>query len=142
LSRDAYFLLDLEKAKVEFVAVDMPHANRLTVGVMALVAEQEREAISLRTKAALQAAKARGVKLGNPKGHPVPATRATSLKGAAANRDNADAFAELLRPVLTELAELSAKATAEELNRRGVATARSGQWTATTVINVRRRLAS
>ena len=46
LSRDAHFLLGLEKAGVEFVAVDMPHANRLTVGIMALVAEEEREAIS------------------------------------------------------------------------------------------------
>jgi DNA invertase Pin-like site-specific DNA recombinase len=53
LSRDAHFLLGLEKAGIEFVAVDMPHANRLTVGIMALVAEQERTAISERTKAAL-----------------------------------------------------------------------------------------
>ena len=93
LSRDAYFLLDLEKAKVEFVAVDMPNANKLTVGIMAMVAEQEREAISQRTKAALQAAKARGVRLGQPKGYRMPAaTHATRLKGAAANRNNADAF--------------------------------------------------
>src|SRR6476620_2193370 len=68
LSRDAHFLLGLQKAGIEFIAVDMPHANRLTVGIMALVAEQEREATSQRTKAALQAAKARGVQLGNPKG--------------------------------------------------------------------------
>ncbi|WP_287833263.1 recombinase family protein, partial [Acidiphilium sp.] len=57
LSRDAGFLLGLEKAGVEFVAVDMPHANRLTIGIMAVVADEERRMISARTKAALAAAK-------------------------------------------------------------------------------------
>ena len=57
LSRDPVFLLSLRDAGIEFIAVDMPHANRLTVGIMSLVAEQEREAISTRTKGALAAAK-------------------------------------------------------------------------------------
>src|SRR4051812_36843986 len=103
LSRDAHFLLGLQKAGVEFVAVDNPHANRLTIGVLALVAEQEREAISQRTKAALAAAKARGTRLGKPKGY--------QPKGAALGREralvsvvaNAQAYAERLRPVLAEL---------------------------------------
>lgn len=57
LSRDAHFLLGLEKAGVDFVTADMPHANRLTVGIMALVAEEERRMISARTQAARASAR-------------------------------------------------------------------------------------
>ena len=63
LSRDAHFLIGLDKAGVDFVAMDMPDANKVTVGIMALAAQQEREAISARTRAALAAAKARGTEL-------------------------------------------------------------------------------
>ena len=67
LARDVHFISGLMKGGVDFVAVDMPQANRLTVHFLAAVAEHEREAISQRTKAALGAAKARGTKLGNPR---------------------------------------------------------------------------
>jgi DNA invertase Pin-like site-specific DNA recombinase len=66
LSRNAAFLLGLRDSGVQLVAVDMPEANDLTVGMMALVAQEEREAISRWTKEASAVAKARGVKLGNP----------------------------------------------------------------------------
>src|SRR5918994_831 len=66
LSRDAHFLLGLQKAGVRFVAADMPEANEMVVGIMAVVAQAERRMISERTKAALAAAKARGQRLGTP----------------------------------------------------------------------------
>ena len=68
LSRNAAFLLQLQDSGVKFVAADMPEACHLTVGILALVAQQEREAISKRTREALRAAKARGQRLGNPNG--------------------------------------------------------------------------
>ena len=66
LSRDAHFLLGLQKADVRFVAADMPEANEMVVGIMAVVAQAERKMISERTKVALAAAKARGKRLGTP----------------------------------------------------------------------------
>ena len=64
LSRDAHFLLGMQKSGVKFVAADNPQANDLTVGILAMVAQEEAKAISNRTKAALEAAKARGQVLG------------------------------------------------------------------------------
>lgn len=140
LSRDAHFLLGLEKARVDFVATDMPHANRLTIGIMALVAEEEARAISARTKAALAAAKARGVRLGASKGHRPPATAESARDGARASAEvrsmNADHRAHAVLPVIEELrAEgvTSLHQIAAGLNVRGVPTPRGGSWTATAV---------
>jgi DNA invertase Pin-like site-specific DNA recombinase len=73
LARNVAFIANLMDGAVEFVACDMPHANRLTLHLLAAIAEHEREMISQRTRAALQAAKARGAKLGNPNGAAGPA---------------------------------------------------------------------
>src|SRR5690348_9040720 len=67
LARSVHFIAQLLNSGVEFVAADMPHANKLTIHIIAAVAEYEREVIAQRTKAALAAAKLRGVRLGNPR---------------------------------------------------------------------------
>lgn len=139
LSRDAHFLIGLEKAGVEFVAADMPQANRLTVGIMALVAQQEREAISARTKAALVAAKARGVVLGGYRGGPVVDHAAGTQAASEARRKSARAFAEDVGPLVQELsaAGLSLRQVAARLEEQGIKTARGGGgWTAAGVSRV------
>src|ERR1700757_3781471 len=101
LSRDAHFLLGLEKAGVDFVAADMPNANRLTVGIMAMVAEEERRMISKRTEEALAAAKKRGTKLGGDRG--VVPSKKTRAMGVQALQARADAKAADLAPIIEEL---------------------------------------
>ena len=104
LSRNAAFLLTLRDSGVRFAAVDLPEANDLTVGIMALVAQQEREAISRRTKEALAVARSRGVRLGNPNG--AAALRRAGKGGAplrAAIARNADRHARDLAPVVEDI---------------------------------------
>jgi len=132
LSRNAAFLLALRDSGVRFVAVDMPEANDLTVGIMALVAQAEREAISRRTKEALAVAKARGVKLGNPNG---AASLRRAGKGGVALRAtvsaNAAGFAADLAPVLADIraaGHTSLRSIAAELTARGIRTRRGGAW--------------
>lgn len=132
LSRNAAFLLTLRDSGVRFLACDMPEANDLTVGVMALVAEAEREAISRRTREALAIARARGVRLGNPNG--AAALRRAGKGGAALRATvsaNAERFAQDLAPVITDIraaGHLSLRAIAAELTARGIRTRRGGQW--------------
>ena len=72
LARNVHFVSGLMEAGIDFVAVDNPHANKLMVHMLAAFAEHERDMISQRTKAALAAAKARGVKLGQARRRPSP----------------------------------------------------------------------
>jgi DNA invertase Pin-like site-specific DNA recombinase len=136
LSRNLAFIATLMDSGVEFVAVDNPHANKLTVHILAAVAQHEREMISERTKAALHAAKARGTVLGNPK-------LAKARKGAIeANRKAADAFAANVRPIIQQMQKSgisSARGIAKALTDRGIKTARGGEWTGIQVAGILRR---
>ncbi len=134
LSRDAHFLLGLDKAGVEFVAVDMPNANRLTVHLMAVIAQGEREMISARTKAALAAAKERGTVLGGFRGGPI----VDHAQGTAALVKKADDFAAKVRPIIESLWAdgLSLGGIAARLNERQIQTARGGVWAAMSVKRV------
>lgn len=128
LSRDAHFLLGLEKAGVEFIAADMPNANRLTVRLMAVIAQEEREMISVRTKQALAAAKARGVRLGGRRGSHVVDNRL----GREAIQRRADAFAAGVGPIADGLRQAghSLRQIAATLADRGILTPRGGVWSA------------
>jgi len=144
LSRNAAFLLTLRDSGVRFVAADMPDANELTVGIMALVAQQEREAISRRTREALAAAKRRGTVLGNPNGaRALRRAKRGNTASLEAIRARADAHAEDLRSVVKALADegfTSLGEIASELNGRGMLTPRGGTWHKSSVRNLLARL--
>ena len=138
LARNLAFTATLMDSGIEFVAVDNPHANKLTIHILAAVAEHEREQISERTRVALQAAKARGAKLGNPR------LAEARERASEALRATADRFAVNVIPIIREVQAAgvtSANAIAGELNRRGVKTARGGRWTHVTVGKVLARTA-
>lgn len=144
LSRNAAFLLALKDSGVKFVAADMPDANELTVGIMALVAQQEREAISRRTKEALEAAKGRGQKLGNPNGAAaLQRAGKGNLAAVGAIRRQADEHAQRLAATIQLLSKegiTSLGAIAEALNAREMLTPRNGMWHKSSVRNLLMRL--
>ena len=127
LARSVAFISNLMESGVEFIAVDMPQANRLTLHILAAVAEHERELISQRTRAALAAAKARGIKLGNPRPD-------MTMMGAAAVA-SARRFRLSILPTIRSLqAEgRSLRGIAAELNARGISSARGRTWHAASV---------
>jgi DNA invertase Pin-like site-specific DNA recombinase len=139
LSRDVHFISGLMTKKIPFIVTEHPRADPFMLHIYAAVAEAERTKISERTKAALQAAKARGVKLGGLRGaRPFDAQQ--QARGLDTIRRTASARAEQLRGLLSELEGQSAYAVAKALNQRGIAAARGGQWTAGSIIRTRKRL--
>ena len=127
LARSVAFISNLMESGVEFVAVDMPQANRLTLHILAAVAEHEREMISQRTRAALAVAKARGVRLGNP--HPDLAKA-----GAAASKMACQFRSRMAPAILSLLAEgRSLRGIAAELNAKGIISARGRAWHAASI---------
>ncbi len=124
--RASHLLSTIDKSGVRFVFVEMPHASKLEIGIRAVVAEEEGRAISARTKDALQAAKRRAAE----KGLPNPLGK-NGKKLAAANKAEANRFAEEMRPTITEIRQAgitTVRGICEELNRQGVAAARGGLW--------------
>jgi DNA invertase Pin-like site-specific DNA recombinase len=130
LSRDVHFISGLMTHRVPFIVAELgPNVDPFMLHIYAALAEKERRLISERTRAGLAEAKRRGVRLGG------------ANETSAANARSAMERAEALRPVLSELASMSASAAAAELNRRGVETPAGGRWHSATVRRVRERLA-
>jgi len=144
LSRNAAFLLTLRDSGVKFVAADMPDANSLTVGVLALIAEHERESISKRTKEALAVAKRRGIKLGNPNGaRAIKRAKRGNRAALATIRQRAANHANQLRPDVQDIQKAGVTTLAgiaNELNARGINTPRGANWHASSVRNLLARL--
>ncbi len=133
LARNVHFISGLMESRCEFVAVDMPHANRLTLHLMAAMAEHEAAAISERTKAALVVAKARGVRLGNPNGaaHLRAGCRQAARSSAMSRRAAAADRAHAMRHLLDELSAAGLNTPREiafRLNCRGVPSPSGGIW--------------
>ncbi|SEP40727.1 Site-specific DNA recombinase [Methylobacterium sp. ap11] len=143
-SDDVYFLRELQRAKVHFTAVDMPGANMMMIGTMIEVAQAKSAAVLARTKAALAAAKKRGVKLGGPTHHHLPAQASRAATASATVRSaNAQHWAETLAPDVAELraeGATSLRKLATGLNRRGITTRRGAAWTPTAVQRVLERI--
>ncbi len=136
LSRNLAFIAALMDSGVEFIAVDNPHANKLTVHILAAVAQHEREIISARTSAALQAAKARGKRLGNPK------LAQARRHAEVAKKESADRYSKNILPVIREIqgsGVRSLRGVARALMARGIPTARGGAWTAVQVSAILKR---
>lgn len=138
LSRDVHFISGLMTQRVPFLVAELgADTDAFILHLYAALAEKERRLISDRTKAGLAAAKARGVRLGNPRLAEVHAVY--NARRAA----GADTFAAFVAPAIREAQAAGAKSLrqiAAVLNSKGIVTARGGQWEAQQVANVLRRI--
>jgi len=148
LSRSASFLLHLRDSGVRFVAADLPTADETVVGIMAVIAQREREVIAQRTKDALAVARRRlaqeGRRLGNPNGAAALRRAAKGNHAAVAVVSaGADRRAEELRETLADVVAsgaVSLSAIAAELNRREIESPRGGRWYPAGVARLQQRL--
>jgi len=127
------------ESKVDFVACDFPDANRLTIHILAAVAEHEAEMISTRTKLALAAAKRKGTVLGGDRGNCGLIYRKGAKASAKVRSENAERRAADLLPVIDAIrteGAVSLRQIADGLNQRGITTPRDGQWSAVQVARV------
>ena len=131
LSRDVHFISGLMAHKVPFIVAELgADADPFMLHLYAALAEKERALISQRTRAALAAKKAQGVKLGNPR------AADAAVKGRAAQVASADHFAANVLPIIASIRASGISthaAIAAALNNRGIRTARGGTWHATTI---------
>ncbi len=133
LSRNAAFLLQLQDSGIDFVACDMPNADKLSIGIIALLAQRERQLISERTKAGLAVAKQRGATLGNP--NPANAWKMAVSAIQARKKEFAAIALKSIREIQST-GIVSMNRIADCLNKRGEKSARGGKWTATAVKRV------
>ena len=145
LSRDVHFLTGLERSGVRFLIAEFPEATSFMIHILADVAQHERELISQRTRAALAAAKRRGVQLGGyrPGALPAKARKQAVVTSAQVRGAKADTFARDYAPRIAELREqghVTLAALASVLNAEGDTAPRGGQWTPTQVQRLLRRI--
>ena len=132
LARNVHFVSGLMETRVDFVAVDMPVADPFMLHVYAAMAEEESRRISIRTKDALAAAKARGVELGK-----------NGKNLALQNRGLADKYAQSVADAVRKIQAsgfTSVRQITDELNRRDVPTAKGGTWHIPTTHRLLKRL--
>jgi len=144
LSRNLAFLAKLQESGARFVAADMPEANELTIHIMAAVAQAERKAISARTKEALAAAKARGVRLGGNRGNLEDLRKGPAKSAEVRSRQAAERALKVRRQIEAISAASGASSLrqiAVALNERGITASRGGKWHAGQVKAVLQRSA-